>query len=467
MRTSYVVTDYVTTLVSVVLFSALRYIMVPDIAERCNSLWRFMQSEGVVMTLVLFPPLMLLVYYLTGYYVKMYNKSRVTEVVKTLVASVLGSLAFFLVVLLNDVQPTRMFNYEILLMFAGVLFVCVYSGRVSLTTHYIYIRHRPGGERRAVLVADTSVVEPDADNMKSVAAQHGISIIAVADVSDHVTVSHIDDLPVIGLDGIAGLRHNELVTCVIFDAAPMSTDRTLDVLNSLFKLDIPVYVSPDMRGLIMGTVRYGHVMADPLVDISRPELPDSVVVIKRFFDIVASSIGLIVTAPVMLVLGCIIKWQTPGPAIYSQERIGYRKRPFNLYKLRSMHAQAEPAGPMLASPHDSRITPIGRVMRKYRLDELPNLWNVLKGDMSLVGPRPERLFYVNQIISRAPHFTLVHQVRPGLTSWGMVKYGYACDVDGMVERLKYDMLYLQNMSLSLDLMILYHTLFTVMRGEGK
>ena len=119
---------------------------------------------------------------------------------------------------------------------------------------------------------------------------------------------------------------------------------------------------------------------------------------------------------------------------------------------------AESAGPMLSSADDARITPIGRVMRKYRLDELPNLWNVLKGDMSIVGPRPERRYYIDRIIERAPHYTLVHQVRPGLTSWGMVKYGYASDVDGMVERLRYDMLYLQN---------IYYTLFTVMRGEGK
>lgn len=468
MRTSYVVTDYVTTLVSVAVFSVLRYNTVPDIAERCHGLWRFMPSEGVILTFILFPPFMLLVYYLTGYYIRMYNKSRVTELVKTFVAVVLGSLAFFLVVLLNDVPPTRVFNYEILLMFAGVLFVCVYIGRVSLTTRYLYLQRRPGGVRRAVLVTDLSAGAPDLAEIKAVGAQHGISIIAVADASGCQSgVSHINELPVIEMAGISGLKGKRLVTCIMLDAAPMSTDRTLDVLNNLFKLDMPVFVSPDMRGVIMGTVRYDSVMADPLVDISRSEFPDNVVAIKRFIDIVASGIGLIVTSPLILVLGGIVKWQTPGPAIYSQERIGYRKRPFKLYKLRSMLAHAEPAGPMLASPHDSRITPIGQVMRKYRLDELPNLWNVLKGDMSLVGPRPERMYYINQIIARAPHYTLVHQVRPGLTSWGMVKYGYACDVDGMVERLKYDMLYLQNMSLSLDLRILYHTLFTVVRGEGK
>ena len=132
-----------------------------------------------------------------------------------------------------------------------------------------------------------------------------------------------------------------------------------------------------------------------------------------------------------------------------------------------MQVHSEPDGPRLSSEHDERITPIGRFIRKYRLDELPNLWNVFKGDMSIVGPRPERQYYIDQILRKAPHYTLIHQVRPGLTSWGMVRYGYASNVDAMVERLKYDMLYLHNMSLSLDLRILYHTVFTVMRGEGK
>ena len=217
----------------------------------------------------------------------------------------------------------------------------------------------------------------------------------------------------------------------------------------------------------MGLVRYDNVIAEPLVDLACLELPDKVVALKRFMDIIASFIGLVICLPVMAVLSCAIKIQSSGPVIYSQERIGFRKRPFMLFKLRSMRMDAACAGPSLTVTNDERVTPVGRFMRKYRLDEIPNLWNVMKGEMSIVGPRPERQYYIDQIIKQAPHYTLIHQVRPGLTSWGMVKYGYACDVSGMVERLKYDILYLRNMSLSLDLRIIYHTLFTVIRGEGK
>ena len=151
---------------------------------------------------------------------------------------------------------------------------------------------------------------------------------------------------------------------------------------------------------------------------------------------------------------------------FSQERIGYRGRPFRIYKFRTMYVDAEERGPLLASENDRRITPFGRVMRKYRLDELPQFWNVLKGDMSLVGPRPERKYFIDRIVRKAPYYYLLHNVRPGITSLGMVKYGYAENVEQMVERLKYDILYYENMSLLLDLTILIYTVKTVFTGKG-
>ena len=467
MCTSYVVTDYVATLVGVVVFNVLRFLTVPGLTERYDGIMPFMASHGVVLSLLLFPPFMLLIYYLTGYYVRVYNKSRITELVKTFVSAGLGAIAFFLVVLLNDVMPRRVFNYEILLLFGGVLFVCVYTARVSLTTHYLHCLRRPGGARHAVLVTDAASVGPCIDRLRSVASEHGMAITAIADISDNSTLKAVDGVPVMAMSGLEILKKAGEMSCVMLAADTLSADKALSVINRVFSLGVPIYVSPDLKALIMGVVRYEAVLTEPLVDISCSALPDSVVAVKRFSDIIISSLGLLIALPVMAVLGVIIKRQSAGAVIYSQERVGYRKRPFKLYKLRSMFDGAESAGPVLSSADDARITPIGRVMRKYRLDELPNLWNVLKGDMSIVGPRPERRYYIDRIIERAPHYTLVHQVRPGLTSWGMVKYGYASDVDGMVERLRYDMLYLQNMSLSLDMRIIYYTLFTVMRGEGK
>ena len=153
--------------------------------------------------------------------------------------------------------------------------------------------------------------------------------------------------------------------------------------------------------------------------------------------------------------------------IYRQRRIGIHHKPFTIYKFRTMRTDAEAAGPQLSGENDPRVTKVGRVMRKYRIDELPQFWNVLKGDMSLVGPRPEREYFIRQIVKEAPYYTLVHQVRPGITSWGMVKYGYASTVGQMVERTRFDLIYLSNMSTMVDIKILIHTLKTVMTGKGK
>ena len=179
-----------------------------------------------------------------------------------------------------------------------------------------------------------------------------------------------------------------------------------------------------------------------------------------------SAVALLALTPVFAVIALLIKRDSAGPVFYRQTRVGYRKRPFGIIKFRSMRTDAESGGPALSTPDDPRITHVGRFLRKYRLDELPQFWNVLRGDMSLVGPRPEREHYVRQIVERVPYYSMIHQVRPGITSWGMVKYGYASSVDEMIERLRYDLLYIENVSFGLDIKILFHTVNTVLTGKG-
>ncbi|MCM1138827.1 MAG: sugar transferase [Duncaniella sp.] len=194
--------------------------------------------------------------------------------------------------------------------------------------------------------------------------------------------------------------------------------------------------------------------------------PERYVMMKRCCDVTLSLVGLVLCAPVMILLGLIVKMQTPGPMIYSQERVGLRDKPFTLYKLRSMIDNAEREMPLLASKNDERVTRIGRFMRRYRLDELPNLWNVLKGDMSIVGPRPERRYFIERLKEVSPHYTTLLDMRPGLTSWGMVKYGYASSIEGMVERMRYDLMYREKFTPSLDFKILILTIRTLLKGEG-
>jgi lipopolysaccharide/colanic/teichoic acid biosynthesis glycosyltransferase len=167
----------------------------------------------------------------------------------------------------------------------------------------------------------------------------------------------------------------------------------------------------------------------------------------------------------MLILAIIIKLTDEGPVIYTQKRIGRFGKPFTIYKFRSMRIGTEEGIPLLTSPDDKRVTPIGAFMRKYKLDEIPNFINVLNGDMSLVGPRPEQQYFIDQILLLAPEYENLHQIKPGVTSWGQVNYGYASNVPEMIDRMQYDLFYLENRSLLFDLKILFYTIGVIFKGE--
>ena len=188
---------------------------------------------------------------------------------------------------------------------------------------------------------------------------------------------------------------------------------------------------------------------------------------KRIVDVLVSFFGLLLLSPVFVFIAVKVKRTSKGSVFFTQDRIGINGEPFSIIKFRSMRVNAENGVPQLSSEHDARITPFGRIMRKYRIDELPQLWNVLKGDMSLVGPRPERKYFIDQIIQTAPQYQLLQRVKPGITSLGMVKFGYASTLQEMLQRMRYDLLYIENMTMLMDIKILIYTTMILWKGKGK
>jgi len=274
-------------------------------------------------------------------------------------------------------------------------------------------------------------------------------------------------LPHLGnLDNIRNILQENKVEEVILAIETSEYDMINWIINKLIDANVVIKALPSMYDILTGRVRISSILGTPLISVSPNLMPVWQANVKSLLDFLVAFLSLTITLPISLFLMAGIKLTSRGPVFYSHERIGRYGKPFIIYKFRSMYFEAEKNGPELSSRNDDRITPFGRFMRKSRLDEIPNFLNVLLGDMSLVGPRPERKHFIDLIIRQAPHYLQLLKVKPGITSWGQVRYGYAENVDQMIERLKYDLIYLDNMSLYVDFKILIYTVLTIIKRKG-
>jgi exopolysaccharide biosynthesis polyprenyl glycosylphosphotransferase len=255
---------------------------------------------------------------------------------------------------------------------------------------------------------------------------------------------------------------------VILDLKSKNKEEEMYMLISrLYPANVEISVVPSLYDMLTGAAVIADVADQPLIPITEHKMNDAGLCIKRAFDVVVSLMALILLSPIY-VLVAIAVWSTSsGPIFYLQERIGLHGIPFKIIKFRTMRMHAEKDMPQLSLHNDPRVTRVGKFLRKYRLDELPQFWNILRGEMSIVGPRPERRYFINQIEEQAPYYCMIYKIRPGLTSWGPIKVGYTDTLEKMIRRLNYDIVYVENMSLGLDLKIMFYTLGVIFKGKGR
>lgn len=374
--------------------------------------------------LIVYPIGCLAIYYLSGYYLRPLRKPYLRELLRTFVSALIISFGAFFIFIIDDpvTQYERYFT-SLLVLFA-LQFLGSYIPRWLVT----YISHKLDNDTPRTYTIHT-----------------------MKEVEQFEQAHAVEPYDEVILDFKSKTKENDIYT----------------LINRLYPRNVEISVVPSLYDMLTGAAMIDEVSDQPLIHITEHKMSDTELCIKRAFDIVVSVAMLVLLSPLYLILTLLVWYSSKGPVFYRQERIGLHGLPFEIIKFRTMCVHAETETPQLSADNDPRITKVGKWMRKYRLDELPQFWNILRGDMSIVGPRPERRYFINQIEEKAPYYCMIYKIRPGLTSWGPIKVGYTDTLDKMIRRLNYDIVYVENMSLTLDIKIMFHTIGVIFNGKGQ
>ena len=444
----YVLSDYIAACITWIIFFSFRKIYIEELHFQKS----FLTNDTNFLKGLLFIPIFWWIcYFISNTYTDIYKKSRLNEFGRSIFQSIIGTFFLYFLVMLNDRIRDYQDYYLLFTAYVSIHLFTLLIGRLIILN---YAKNKIV-HKKVQIVTLLVGIEKDRNQIKSKLTTQSLPILS------HFIKNEVD------FENAHALIHQNQYEEAIIIAHQYEQQQVEHLIIECLANGILVKIKANDFDILSGKYKTQSIFESGFIEISPFVLTPFQRVTKRLFDIVLSFLVLILLSPFLCIIAIIIKKTSTGKILYTQERIGKNNQPFNIYKFRSMIENAEGDMPQLTQENDLRITKIGSFIRKYRIDELPQLFNVLKGDMSIVGPRPERRYFIDEISKTTPKYQLLQRIKPGITSLGMVKFGYAHNVPEMIQRMRYDILYIENMSISLDLKILFYTVSTVLQGKGK